>query len=106
MYVQNRINDCTYIDNTKQRVYNDDKGVKTMEKKTERLNIRVTPEFTQKLTDLSKLWGINKTSVLSRLVFLEWQRSTDVGKKEIADALNQFEGLTETLNSLVNKSTQ
>jgi len=71
-----------------------------MDKKVDRLSIRVTPEFSKKLDDLSELWGINKTSVITRLVYAEWQRSTTMGQKELKELAKKFNGLTIDLEKL------
>lgn len=74
-----------------------------MDKKNERLSIRVTPEFTKKLEDLSELWGINKTSVITRLVFAEWQRSTDKGQKELQKLIKKFGDIAYDFEKMGNK---
>lgn len=77
-----------------------------MEKKTDRLNIRVTPEFTQKLEELAKTWGLSKTSTLTRLVYTEWQRTTEMGRKEIADVINQFQILQDKITKVTEPNNE
>lgn len=70
-------------------------------KRTESLNIRITPDTRKQLDELAELWNITITQVVDRLIYAEWCKSTKVGQKKIKEVMEtlgtfkrQFEELT------------
>lgn len=69
----------------------------TRQTKTEKLTLRVSPEFIDKLEELCDTYSMSKTGVIERLVYGEFMRVTERGKAEIKGILNQFESLQNAL---------
>lgn len=65
--------------------------------KTEKLTLRVSPEFISQLEQLCDTYSMSKTGVIERLVFGAFMRETEIGQKEIKNILSQFETLQNTL---------
>ena len=63
-------------------------------KRSENLNIRITPETRKQLDELADLWNIGITQVIDRLIYAEWCKSTKVGQqkiKEVMETLGTFQ---------------
>lgn len=70
--------------------------------KTETLTIRCDSVFKEELDTLASLYGLNRTQVLYRLVHGDYLKSTEIGQKQIAETMSQFENLQKSLEALVN----
>lgn len=83
-------------------VHND--RIKTKEKKkmakTETLTIRCDEQFQRELEALADTYKMTRTSVINRLVHLEYLKATEVGKKEIKKTMDTFETLQRQIESL------
>lgn len=71
-----------------------------MANKTDRLTIRCSQEFNEKLTALADLWHINRTQVLERLVYAEWLKSTEMGHEKIKELQDVFGNFQNALNEI------
>ncbi len=69
-------------------------------KKTETITMRMDPETIAQLDELSKVWKLNKTQCVVRLISSEWLRTTETGKEKIAQIMETFGTYQNTLDAL------
>ena len=72
----------------------------TKQNKTEKLTLRVSPEFIEQLEALCDVYEMSKTGMIERLVYGEYMRSTERGQEQIKNILNQFATLQNTLEQV------
>lgn len=73
-----------------------------MKSKTLTLTIRMSPETMSQLNDLCDTWGLTKTSVIDRLIYGEWLKSTDIGKAKIKETMETFGLFKQQVEDLTN----
>lgn len=70
-----------------------------MQTKSEKITLRVSKEFVEKLEAICKIYKMNRTAMIERLVNTEYMKSTQEGQAQIMALVHEFENFGKTLEN-------